>query len=51
MRQPQKLVHSDTLCIRTNKDCSATLLCISFIYLLKMDTEGLNINDDNKAFI
>ena len=38
-KQPHKLVHSDTLCIRTKTDCSATHLCISFIYLLKMDTE------------
>ena len=34
VRQPHKL----TLCIRTKKDCSATHLFISFIYLLKMDT-------------
>ena len=38
-KQPHKLVHSDTLCIRTKTDCSATHLCISFIYLQKMDTE------------
>ena len=37
--KPHKLVHSDTLCIRTKTDCSATHLFISFIYLLKMDTE------------
>ena len=49
VRQPHKLVHSDTLCIRTNKDCSATHFCISFIYLLKMDTGRLNNN--NKGFI
>ena len=35
LRQPHELVHSDTLCIRKKKDCSATHLCISFIYLLK----------------
>ena len=38
-KPPNKLVLSDTLCIRTKTDCSATHLCISFIYLQKMDTE------------
>ena len=38
VRQPHKLVNPDTLCTRTKKDCSATHFCISFIYLLKMDT-------------
>ena len=49
MRQPHKLVHSNKLCIRTKKDCSSTHVCVSFIYLLKMDT-GLN-NNNNKGFI
>ena len=49
-KQPHKLVHSDTLCIRTKTDCTATHLCISFfIYLLKMN--GLNINNNNTVFI
>ena len=34
-----QLVHSDTLCIRTKKDCIATHLCISFIYLLNVEKE------------
>ena len=39
-----QLVHSDTLRIRTIRDCNAThlLLCISFIYLLKCTRNGLN---------
>ena len=38
-----QLVHSDSLCIRTKKDCSATHLCISFTYFLKCTRIGLNI--------
>ena len=32
-------VHTDTFCIRTKKDCIATHLCISFIYLLNVEKE------------
>ena len=36
-----QLVHSDTLRVRTIKDCNAThLLCISFIYSLKCTRNG-----------
>ena len=34
-----QLVHSDTLYIRTKKDCIATHLCISLIYLLNVEKE------------
>ena len=34
-----QLVHSNTLCIKTKKDCIATHLCISFIYLLNVEKE------------
>ena len=39
-----QLVHSDTLCIRTKKDCSATRLCIYFKYLLNCTRYSLNTN-------
>ena len=36
-----QLIHSETLCIRTKKDCIATHLCIpiAFIYLLNVEKE------------
>ena len=39
-----KFIHSDILCIRTKKDCSATHLRICFIYMLKYTRNDLNIN-------